>query len=610
MRECTVAAERGQRLAGTIADLVVANATEDPTHLLFTEGLRPGAGVARRDVTATRFLAEVTAVAKGFVAAGIEPGQRVGLMSRTRYEWTLCDFALWFAGAVPVPIYETSAPEQVRWILGQSEAVACVVESAANEATVREVFGDLPDLRQVWQLDAGAVDALTSAGAGVTDEDLEGRRSSRRGDDLATIIFTSGTTGRPRGCPLTHRNLLAEVDSVGAVAPELFHPGASTVLFLPLAHVLARVVEVTCLSAGTRVAHTPDVASLVDDLSAFHPTVVLAVPRVFEKLFNTARQQAQATHRGRVFDLAASVAVSYSTALERGRRPNPALRAAHAVFDRLVYRKLRAALGGQVRHVVSGGAPLGERLGHFFRAIGVTVLEGYGLTETTAAVTGNVPGAVRIGTVGRPLPGVTVRIADDGEVLVRGDMVFSGYWRDEEATAAAFDGGWFRTGDIGALDEDGYLTITGRRKELIVTAGGKNVAPAPLEDRVRAHPLISQCMVVGDRQPYVAALVTIDPDFFSFWKHQHGQPPEATVADLIAEAELSAAVQEAIDAANEAVSRAEAIRRFRILPEDFTEQGGQLTPTLKVKRNVVVKEYAPQIDALYDRAASAGSRFS
>ncbi len=595
MREYSVPALVETPTTGNLTDLIVNNANEAPDHVVFSRRV----GQVWQDVTAREFHAEVAALARGLVAAGIQPGDRVGLMSKTRYEWTLADFAIWYAGAVTVPIYETSSAEQVQWILGDSGAAACFVETAEHQATVAAVHGALPQLRNVWQFARGDVASLSEEGGAVPDADVEARRAGASPDDLATIIYTSGTTGRPKGCQLTHANFFAEVGNAATAGKELFNEAGSTLLFLPLAHVFARVIQVSCVHSRSRMGHTADVANLLPDLATYQPTFILSVPRVFEKVFNSASQKAHAEGRGKIFNAAAATAIAYSEALDAGG-PGIGLKLRHGLFDRLVYGKLRAALGGRVSYAVSGGAPLGARLGHFFRGIGVTVLEGYGLTETTAAATVNLPGQVKVGSVGRPIPGTTIRIADDGEVLVSGAVVFRGYWHNEAATKEAISAdGWFHTGDIGELDDDGFLRITGRKKELIVTAGGKNVAPAVLEDRIRAHALVSQCMVVGDAQPFVAALITIDPEAFPHWKQQHNKPADATVADLVNDPELLASVQEAIDDGNKAVSRAEAIKKFRILPVDFTEEGGQLTPTLKLKRTLVMKEFAGDIDALF-----------
>jgi long-chain acyl-CoA synthetase len=581
--------------AANLTDLVWDNADAAPDTVQFSR--RGPAGW--QDVTCAAFRDEVTALAKGLIAAGIQPGDRVALMSKTRYEWTLADFAIWTAGAVTVPIYETSSAEQVQWILSDSGALAVVVETDRHGAIVAEVRDRAPELNEVWQIDGGGLDRLVQAGAAVPTEEVEERRHSAGADDTATIIYTSGTTGRPKGCVLSHRNLYADAASAVAVLPELFLGDAATLLFLPLAHSFARVIQNAAVCARCRMGHAPDVKNLVGDLADFQPTFVLGVPRVFEKVYNGARQRAHADGKGPIFDRAERAAIAYSQGLDRPGGPGLLVRLQHTLFDRLVYGKLRAALGGRCTAAISGGAPLGTRLAHFFRGIGVTVLEGYGLTETSPAIAVNLYGATRIGTVGRPLPGVTVRVADDGEIMVKGEIVFSGYWNNETATDEVLDAdGWFHTGDLGELD-DGYLRITGRKKEIIVTAGGKNVAPAVLEDRLRAHPLISQCIVIGDRQPFIAALVTIDEEAWPKWLAEQGLPAGSGVADLREHEALRNTIQRAVDAANKAVSRAEAIRVFRILPRDWSEETGELTPSLKVKRNVVMKEFADEIAAIY-----------
>lgn len=582
---------------GNLTDDVVANAREAADAVVLAR-LVDGAWV---DVTAAEFLAEVSAVAKGLVASGVGAGDRVALISKTRYEWTLFDYAIWFAGAVTVPIYETSSAEQVEWILRDSAATAVVAEGAEHLARITTVRSSLDHLHQVWTIDDNAVDVLTRLGDDVSDADLELRRQAAGPADLATLIYTSGTTGRPKGCMLTHGNFQFELGVAVDELDVLFDPdqpgGASTLLFLPLAHVFARIIQIGCIKKRVRLGHSSDIKNLSPTLQAFRPTFVLAVPRVFEKVFNTASQRATADGRGKIFDRAAETAVAYSRGLDKGR-PSLAVRTRHAVFNRLVYGKLREALGGECVYAVSGGAPLGERLGHFYRGIGLTVLEGYGLTETTAAVTVNLPEAQKVGTVGRPLPGTAVRVADDGELLFRGGQVFAGYWGDDAATAEAVeDDGWFHTGDVGEVDDEGFVRITGRKKEILVTAGGKNVAPAVLEDRLRAHSLVSQALVVGDRQPFIAALVTIDAESFPMWAEAHGK--SGSIADLVDDADLRADVQKAVDDANTAVSKAESIRKFQILAEDWTEEGGQLTPSLKLKRNVVMREARDDIAALY-----------
>ncbi|MBQ0982423.1 MULTISPECIES: AMP-dependent synthetase/ligase [Micromonospora] len=588
--------------AANLTDPVWDNAEVAPDAVQFARptASADGAVTAWTEVTCLQFRDEVAAVARGLIAAGIEPGVRVGLMSRTRYEWTLLDYAIWTVGAVTVPIYETSSAEQAAWILEDSNATAVVVETEAHAALVAGVRHRLPELNHVWQIDRGGVDELVTSGASVELAEVERRRKAVHAGDLATIIYTSGTTGRPKGCVLTHRNMYADIANAVPVLPNLFNPGASTLLFLPLAHAFARLIQIGVVQARVTMGHCADTKNLVAELQGFKPTFVLSVPRVFEKVYNAAKQKAESDGKGRIFARAEQVAIAYSEALETPGGPGLALRAQHVVFDRLVYRKLRAALGGRCRDAISGGAPLGARLGHFFRGIGVTILEGYGLTETSPAAASNLPDGTRIGTVGRPFPGVTVRIEDDGEILISGELIFQGYWGNETATAEAISAdGWFRTGDLGHLDTDGYLTITGRKKELIVTAGGKNVAPAVLEDLVRAHPLISQCVVVGDSKPFIAALVTVDEEALPAWLQSAGMPADTTVEQLREHEGLRQEIQTAIDTANQAVSKAEAIKVFRVLPRDFTEATGELTPSLKVKRQVVHKTYAAEIADIY-----------
>jgi long-chain acyl-CoA synthetase len=578
-----------------LTDPLWRNADESPDLPLFARRH----GDAWRDVTADEFRDEVVALTRGLVAAGVATGDRIGLVSRTRYEWTLFDYAIWAAGGVVVPVYETSSPDQVEWILSDSGAVACVVETAGHARVLAGLRDRLPDLKLVWQIDDGAIADLVREGESVETAAVDERRRSRVADDLATLIYTSGTTGRPKGCVLTHRNIHTDVANAIPGLPELFHEGSSTLLFLPLAHSFARLIQIGCVEGRAKLAHTADVANLFADLASFGPTFILSVPRVFEKIYNAARQKAHASGKGAIFDRAERVAVEYSRALDRGG-PGVLLRLRHLVFDRLVYSRLRNALGGRCEHAVSGGAPLGARLGHFYRGIGITVYEGYGLTETSPATNVNLRDTIRIGTVGRPLPGITERIAEDGEILIKGDVVFQGYWNNLAATSEVIDEeGWFHTGDIGELDADGYLTITGRKKEMIVTAGGKNIAPATLEDRVRAHPLISQCVAVGDRRPFISALITLDQEALEEWLDQHGRPADMSVEQARHDPDLRAEIQSAVNDANQTVSRAESIRAFRILPADFTVTGGDLTPSLKVKRTVVLKEYANEIATIY-----------
>ncbi len=585
---------------GNLTDDVVRNAAEAPDAVAF--GRRPAGSEDWQDVTAGEFLEEVRGVAKGLMAAGVGAGDRVAIISRTRYEWTLVDYAIWFAGAVSVPVYETSSSEQVAHILRDSGASAVIAETQTHLTRVAEVRAGLEELRHVWSIDGDAVGELTRLGAGIADADLETRRTSATPLDLATIIYTSGTTGSPKGCMLTHGNFLTELGVAVQELDALFTADdASTLLFLPLAHVFARIIQIGAVKARVRLGHSADIKNLVRDLGEFHPTFVLAVPRVFEKVFNTASQNATAEGRGRIFDRAAEVAIAWSRGLDRGK-PSVAVRAQHAAFSRLVYGRLRTALGGRCEYAVSGGAPLGERLGHFYRGIGLVVLEGYGLTETTAALTVNTPDAVKIGTVGRPLPGTTVRVADDGELLFQGGQVFAGYWPGDDAAEAATaevlePDGWFHTGDVGEIDDEGFVRITGRKKEILVTAGGKNVAPAVLEDRLRAHPLVSQCMVVGDGRPFIGALITLDEDAVAAWATAHGKSP--VPADLVDDPDLHAELDEAVEEANKAVSKAESIRKYAVLPTDWTEEGGQLTPSLKLKRDVVMRQHRDDVADLY-----------
>ncbi len=557
-----------------------------------------------KPVTWREFAGQVRAIAAGFIAAGIQPGDRVALMSRTRFEWTLLDYAILTAGGVTVPIYPTSSLEQVEWILGDSGAVAIIVETGQHARMIESVRASLPALTHVWEIDGsrfGGLDDIEARGAQVTPEQIEGRRHTRGAPDLAEIVYTSGTTGRPKGCMLSHGNIVANTRNcmLNDGFTKVFNEKAANLLFLPLAHSYAQLIQYGAIYSRT-VLGLADIADAVAELSSYQPTVVLSVPRLWEKAYNTAKHTAGSGARGKIFARAEATAVAYSHALDRGG-PGLMLRLEHALYDRLVYGKLRAALGGRVQYAWSAAAPLGERLGHFFRGCGINVLEGYGLTETSPGTNSNTLDAQKIGTVGRPIPGCTIRIAPDGEVLVRGHMVFQGYWNNEAATKEMIDeDGWLHTGDIGTLDDEGFLTITGRKKDLIVTAAGKNVAPALLEDRLRAHWLVSQCLVVGDARPYIAALVAADPEAFALWKADNGRPATATVGDLAWDPALRAEIQAAVDDANKAVSRAEAIKKFAILGEDFTEAAGQLTPTMKVRRHVIMEQYSEQIITLYE----------
>ncbi|MBS4100133.1 AMP-dependent synthetase/ligase [Tsukamurella paurometabola] len=598
MREISVPANYTIDPSASTVDVVFDVARTDPDSVRIK---RLVAGTWE-PVTSKQYEQEILGVAKGLIAQGVKPGDRVALVSSTRYEWPLIDFAIWAVGGVTVPVYETSSSGQIDWILEDSDAVLMIIEGPKQAAEVAELT-NLHSVRRVLQIDPtddapGAVATLTAEGAEVTDEQVHAGRADVTADDLATLIYTSGTTGRPKGCELTHSNLMSEAEAILASPFGEAIRGGSNVMFLPLAHVLARAVNIACFKGGALVGHFNDTKNLVPQFSVFKPTLILSVPRVFEKVYASAQQSAVDGGKGKIFDAAVQTAIEYSQAQDTGGA-GLILKAKHTLFDKLVYGKLKAALGGNCKVAISGGAPLGARLGHFFRGVGVTVMEGYGLTETTAAITVNVAGAQKIGTVGRPLAGQAAKIAEDGEILLKGSVVFRGYWHNEEATKAAIEDGWFHTGDLGSIDDDGYLSITGRKKELIVTAGGKNVSPAGLEDALRSNPLISQAMVVGDAQPYIAALVTIDPEAFPQWKAANGKPESATVADLRNDPDLLAEINKAVAAANETVSKAEAIKKVRILPEDFSEETGEMTPTMKVKRNVVSQKYADDIAELY-----------
>ncbi|BCW10336.1 long-chain acyl-CoA synthetase [Arthrobacter sp. NtRootA4] len=581
-----------------ITDLVLREAGKTSNPPLFSKLDASGQWA---DIRATDFLADVRALAKGLIASGVGQGDRVGIMSRTRYEWSLVDFAIWFAGAVSVPIYETSSPSQVAWNLGDSGAVAAFGESAHHEDIIRQavVAEDITSVANVWQLEGAGLDALRTAGAGVPDDELESRRSAAGLRDIATIIYTSGTTGRPKGCELTHGNFVELSENARASLPEIINESGKTIMFLPLAHVFARFISVLAVAGGVKVAHTPDIKNLLGDLQSFQPTFILAVPRVFEKVYNSALTKAEDGGKGAIFHRAVDTAIAYSKARQDGNL-GLGLKIKHAVFDKLVYGKLRAAMGGHVAHAVSGGGPLGERLGHFFQGIGLQILEGYGLTETTAPISVNTPSMIRIGSVGAPLPGNSVKIADDGEILAKGVCVMRGYYKRPDLTEETFTAdGWFRTGDIGELDSNGFLKITGRKKEIIVTAGGKNVVPALLEDQIRADALVSQVLVVGDNRPFIGALVTLDEEALPGWLERHGLPAGTTLAEATENAVVKAAVQELISKANQSVSQAEAIKAFRVVPADFTEASGHLTPSLKVKRAQVMKDFDAVIEEMY-----------
>ncbi|MFQ6484206.1 AMP-dependent synthetase/ligase [Brachybacterium epidermidis] len=595
MKQFGTAAQHTSREDENTTDLLLGRLQSDPRTPIFE--LADGSGTYR-PLSVGDFVAEVKAVAKGLIASGVGSGDVVAIMSRTRYEWVLVDWAVWFAGGVSVPIYETSSPSQIQWIASDAGARFAVVEARRHCEDMESVRGELPALERIGVLEDGIIEELKQRGKDVSDDELEARRTSRRLEDVATIIYTSGTTGRPKGAELTHANFVDTTRSaLNLLGEHVLPPGSRMLMFLPIAHVFARLLVVVAASWPVTTAFTPDTKNLMEDLAKFKPTFLLAVPRVFEKVYNGAEAKAIAGGKGKIFSAGADTAIAYSKALSAGKVPLP-LKLKHAAFDKLLYAKLRGAMGGDVSWAVSGGAPLGARLAHFFRGIGVTVLEGYGLTETTAPVCVNLPWSVKPGTVGPPLPGSTVAIDDDGEILVKGVMVFNGYHNNPDATAEAMRDGWFRTGDIGSLDEDGSLTITGRSKEVIVTAGGKNVSPAQLEDQLRSHPLVSQCVVIGDQKPFVAAILTLDPEMLPTWLKNNGLP-EMSIEEAGRNEKVRAEVQQVVDKANQSVSRAESIRTFEIIDTDFTEENGYLTPSMKLKRNVVVKDFADVIDKIY-----------
>ena len=584
----------------TVVSSVFDHERDDPNHVIIQRLING----TWSDVTSAQVAAQVRSTALGLIAEGVQPGDRVAILSATRYEWPIIDFAILSIGAVTVPIYETSSAEQISFVLSDSGAVVAFAETDGHADKIEELKGDLPELRKILRIDGvgpAALEELADAGAATDPAELTARLSAIRSADVATLVYTSGTTGRPKGCQLTHSNLLHEMRGAKACFPALLDKGEKLLVFLPLAHVLARAITISAFSNNVTLGFTSDVKNLVPTLGVFKPSLVVSVPRVFEKVYNTAEQNARNDGKGRIFEIAAATAIEWSQAQDTGGA-GLLLKAKHAVFDKLVYGKLRAALGGNCRAAISGGAPLGARLGHFYRGVGLTIYEGYGLTETSAAITVNRVDGLKVGSVGKLLGGNSMRINDDGELLVRGGVVFGGYWHNQTETDAVFSDGWFHTGDLGAIDDNGFLTIVGRKKEIIVTAGGKNVAPALLEDRLRAHPLISQALVVGDAQPFIAALITIDPEAFPGWKTRNGKDTGASVGDLAEDPDLTAEVELAVKEANQAVSHAESIRKFRILPVDFTEDTGELTPTLKVKRKVVAEKFASDIEALYSKA--------
>jgi len=576
-------------------DLLIDRVRLTPNEPLFA---LPTADGGWSDVSTAEFHRQVVALAKGFMAAGVKPGEKIGFICKTRYEWTLVDFAAWFAGAALVPIYETSAPAQIQYILEDSEAHHMIVETPEHFARYDEIASEVPSIGHVWQMHLGDLEKLASTGTGISDEELEARRSAAKGSDLATLIYTSGSTGTPKGCILTHSNFVELARNAAVAMKEVVEPGASTLLFITTAHVFARFISILCVQAGVKVGHQADTKQLLPALASFKPTFLLAVPRVFEKVYNSAEQKAEAGGKGKIFRAAADTAVAYSKALDAGTVPL-GLKLKFTLFDKLVYSKLKTAMGGRVVYAVSGSAPLGLRLGHFFRALGIRILEGYGLTETTAPATVNLVSRFKIGTTGPALPGVGVKIAEDGEILVRGINVFAGYWKKPEATAEVMEGEWFRTGDIGSLDDEGYLTITGRKKEIIVTAGGKNVAPAALEDPIRANPIVGQVVVVGDQKPFVSALVTLDTEMLPVWLNNNELDPQMSLLEAAQHPKVLAEIQRAIDGANSRVSRAESIRKFTVLAIEFTESSGHLTPKMSIKRHVITADFADVIEGMY-----------
>ncbi|HEV7741507.1 MAG TPA: AMP-dependent synthetase/ligase [Pseudolysinimonas sp.] len=585
-----------------VTDLLVGRLAQTPDAPLFS---LPTADGGWSDVTTREFHAQVVALAKGLIAAGIQPGEKIGFMCKTRYEWTLIDFATWFAGAVLVPIYETSAPSQIQYILEDSGATAIILESAEHFTRFDEIAGDVPQVTKVWQLGNGDLEKLAGSGGSVSDADVEKRRSAAVGTDLATLIYTSGSTGVPKGCILTHSNFVELCRNAAVAMKDVVNPDSTTLLFITTAHVFARFISVLSIHGGVKVGHQADTKQLLPALGSFKPTFLLAVPRVFEKVYNSAEQKAEAGGKGKIFRRAADVAVAHSQALDAGHVPL-GLKLQFALFDRLVLSKLKAAMGGNVRYAVSGSAPLSTRLGHFFRSMDVMILEGYGLTETTAPATVNLTTRFKIGTTGPAMPGVGIRIADDGEIWVKGIDVFAGYWNKPAETAESFEGDWFKTGDIGELDDEGYLKITGRKKELIATAGGKKVAPALLEDPIRANPLVGQVVAVGEGKPFIGAVITLDPEMLPVWLNNNGEAGDMSLEEAAKNPKVLAEVQRAVDAANAKVSRAESIRKFVILPIEFTEASGHLTPKMSIKRGPILTDFADVIEQMYDQAPTQG----
>ena len=601
MREIHVPAVVPADPQANATDLLLDRLRLTPDLALFA--LPDGSG-GWKDKSVRELYNEVVALAKGFIHAGVAPGDRIGFMCKTRYEWTLVDFAAWFAGAILVPVYETSAPAQIQYTLDNSGATWLIVETAEHFTRFDEVRSELPAIKEVWKVDLGDLSKLAKSGTSISDEDVEKRRSAAVGSDIATLIYTSGSTGMPKGCVLTHSNFVELVRNAQVAMSDVVHTGASTLLFITTAHIFARYISVLAVSGGVKIGHQADTKQLLPSLGSFKPTFLLAVPRVFEKVYNSAEQKAESGGKGAIFRKAAETAVAYSKALDAGHVPL-GLKLQFALFDRLVLSKLKAAMGGRVEYAVSGSAPLSTRLGHFYRSMGIRILEGYGLTETTAPATINLTDKFKIGTVGPALPGVGIRIDEDGEVQVKGINVFDGYWKNKEATKETFTkDGWFRTGDLGVIDEDGYLSIIGRKKEIIVTAGGKNVAPAQMEDPIRANPIISQVVVAGDQKPFVSALITLDGEMLPTWLANNGVEGELSLSDAARHPVVLAEVQRAVDTANERVSRAESIRKFHILPVELTEATGHLTPKMSIKRQVILSDFQAEIEALYADAVT------
>ncbi|MFF8404558.1 AMP-dependent synthetase/ligase [Streptomyces sp. NPDC015684] len=614
MRDVALAPDVTSPITGGLADGVFDLADRDPTLPLLARRADPAATVWE-EVTAVEVRDEVTDLAKGLVAAGISPGHRVALMARTRYEWTVLCHALWAVGAEVVPIHPTSAREQVEWILRDAGCVAVVVEDEQGVMTVGTVCTRLPRLRHVWQLDAGALRELTERGAVVPYTTVESLRRIVLPDSTAAIVYTSGTSGRPLGCALSHRGLAYPCDVLLAgwlhtAAPPGEQP--SVLAFLPFSHVYGIMIMLTCVRGGVLMAHEPEMteAALSSALTTFRPTYLYGVPSVFEKLYKNFLRAAEQAGRGALFERAAQTARDFAAAEERrrlggGAGPGFDLRLQHALYERTVYRRLRAALGGRVLRGTSGGSSLSRELSLFYEGIGVYVHDGYGLTESSGGITMQPLGREKSGTVGRPLPGTDVHVADDGEILVRGPSVFQGYVSDEGATRFALRGGWLATGDIGRLDSEGYLTITGRKKDIIVTSGGKSVAPAPLEQRLRMHPLVHQAVVIGDDRPCVGALITLDPEFLAHWRAVLALPGDMPGREAREENALREELARAVASANSTVSRAESIRVYRVLPEPFAPDNGLLTPSMKLRRDAIVRYCAAEIEAMYEARSQA-----